>query len=137
MQAVHSAVDALHGTKLCEHIGLTCREYIHIDEIRVSKIIGVEEEPKEEKPPSGITFIHLGEIRTPGYPREFFEYRVQVICHTKDFGFNFCFYVGMIVTKHIKSVEYVDVELLQRYPIGLELIPSDIGAKPRFRLSEG
>ena len=76
----------------------------------------------------------MGETRTLGYPRNFFEYRVQIFCHTKDLGFNVVFYVGMIVTENIKSVEYVDVELIQKYPIELHTIPASIGSKPRFRL---
>lgn len=138
MQAVNSAFDCFHAPKFCEYIDLTCKEYVHIKSIDVSKVIGVEEAPpKGEKPPSGITFIHLGgEVRTVGYSREFFEYKVQILCHTNEFGFNILFYIGMITSKNIKSVQYIDVELLQKYPIELTTIPHDIGSKPRFRLTE-
>lgn len=114
--ALSASIDALKGSKVWEYLGLTGKESIFITSVDITKFVGIVEEPKEEKPPPGVTFIDIGEVRTVGYPRELLEYKVQFSCKIKDVFYNILFFVGIVWTKNIQSVESVSIELLQCIP---------------------
>jgi len=140
--ALSSSIDALQRSNVWEYLGLTGREDIVIDSIDIKKLVGIVEEPKEEKPPPGITFIDMGEVRTAGYPRELLEYKVQLFCKVKSVFYNINFFVGIIWTRNIKSVKSVSIELLQCIPpdikVGVNVTQEEFlsyGQKPRKVLS--
>lgn len=114
--ALGSSISALQQSSVWEYLGLTGKESIFIESVYITKIVGIVEEPKEVKPSPGITFIDIGETRTVGYPRELLEYKVQIQCKIKYVLYNILFFVGIIWTKNIKSVESVSIELLQCIP---------------------
>ena len=115
-RALGSAVDALQQDKVLDYLGLTGRENIFIRSVYIKKPIAIIEEAVGEKPPSGITILDVGAVRTVGYGRELLVYDVQFMCDIGDTFYNIVFSIGMIITEHIKSVESVSVELLQKIP---------------------
>jgi len=136
--ALSSSIDSLQQSVVWEYLGLTGEESIVIDSVDITKFAGILEEPKEEKPPPGITFIDVGEVRTIGYPRELLEYKVQLRCKVKDVLYNILFFVGIVWTKNIKSVKSISIELLQCIPpdikVGVNVTMEEYlsyGAKPR------
>jgi len=116
LTALNASIDGLQRSKVWEYLGLTGRENIFIESVDITKIVGVTEEPTEEKPPSGITFIDVGAVRTIGHPRELLQYKVQIFCKVKDVLYNILFFIGIVWTKNIKSVESLAIELLQCLP---------------------
>jgi len=132
--ALSSSIDVLRRSNVWEYLGLTGKESIFIYSVDITKVIGVTEEPKEEKPPPGITFIDVGEVRTIGHPRELLEYKVQLQCKIKDVFYNILFFVGIVWTKHIKSVKSISIELLQCIPPNIKV---DVNVTQEEYLSYG
>ena len=114
--ALSSSIDALQQSIVWEYLGLTGKESIFIESVDITKFAGILEEPKEVKPPPGITFIDVDEVSTAGYPRELLEYKVRISCKIKDVFYNILFFVGIVWTRNIKSVKSISIELLQCIP---------------------
>lgn len=116
IQALDSSLDAFQHEKVLDYLGLTGRENIFITSVDIKKPITIVEEAKEERPPKGVTVLDIGDVRTVGYKRELLVYRVQVMCTINKVFHNIIFSIGMIITPNIKSVESVEIELLQKIP---------------------
>jgi len=118
-RALGSAVDALQQDKAFEYLGLTGKENIFIDDVRIERIVAVTEEAIEAKPPPGLTILDVDAVVTVGEPRELLSYKVQFFCDINDVMHNIVFYIEMIWTKMVKSVKSVSIELLQKVPNGM------------------
>lgn len=116
IEALSASVDALQRGSVLEYLGLTGDEDIFIRSVDITEIVGITEEAREAKPPPGLTILDVGEVRTFGAGRELLEYKVQFMCEVNEAFYNIVFYVGMIVTPNIKSLQSVSVELLQCIP---------------------
>ena len=142
IEALSASIDALQRGKTLDYLGLTGRENIFISSVDLTRLVGVSEEARELKPPSGITVLDIDEPRTIGYGRELLEYKVQFMCDIGEVFHNIVFYIGMIFTPKIKSLESVAVELLQKIPpdikSGVDVSWEEFriyGRKPRISLS--
>lgn len=116
IEALAASVDALQRGSIAEYLGLTGNEDIFIRSVDITSVAEITEEAKEAPPPSGITVLDLGELRTIGAGREMLTYKVRFGCDVNEVFYNIVFYVSMIVTPNIKSLQSVSIELLQCIP---------------------
>jgi hypothetical protein len=138
IEALSASIDALQRGNVSEYLGLTGDEDIFIRSVDIASVVEVTEEAREAKPPSGITVLDVDEVRTFGAGRELLTYKVQFMCDVNEDFYNVVFYVGMIVTPNIKSLQSVSVELLQHIPNGVKPSFDEIagyGKKPRMELT--
>jgi hypothetical protein len=79
------------------------------------------ESPEIEALSASIDALQRGNVSE--YPfgagRELLQYKVQFSCDINEVFYNIVFYVSMIVTPNIKSLQSVAIELLQRIPPGV------------------
>lgn len=116
IEALSASVDALQRGSVSEYLGLTGDEDIFIRSVDITSVAMITEEAREAKLPHGVTVLDIGEIRTIGAGRELLQYKVQFMCTVNEVYYNIVFYVSMIVTPNIKSLQSVAIELLQCIP---------------------
>jgi hypothetical protein len=116
IEALSASIDAFQRSTVSGYLGLTGDEDIFIRSVYITSVAEITEEAREAKPPSGITFLDLDEVRTIGAGRELLQYKVQFSCDINEVFYNLVFYVSMIVTPNIKSLQSVAIELLQCIP---------------------
>jgi hypothetical protein len=116
IEALSASIDALQQGTVSKYLGLTGDEDILIRSVDITSLVEVTEEAREAKPPSGITVLDVGEVRTFGAGRELLTYKVQFMCDVNEVFYNIVFHISMIVTPNIKSLQSVAIELLQCIP---------------------
>jgi len=137
-RALGSAVDALQLGNALDYLGLTGKEDIFIDDVKIERIVAVTEEAVGVKPPPGLTILDVDAVRTVGEIRELLSYKVQFFCYIKEVMYNIVFYIDMIWTKMAKSVKSISIELLQKVPAGMPIDQASAlpgYSKPRMVLS--
>jgi hypothetical protein len=137
IEALNMAIGALHQGRVWKYLEITGKEDILIDSVYIERVTTVTEEAKESKPPPGLTILNLDETRTIGAGRDLLEISVQIFCNINQVRYNIKFFVGMIITPNIKSIESVEIELLQKMPKGTSITEASKlpdYSKPRIKL---